>query len=342
MSDELSELFRERFSGHESPVDPSVWQAIQSGLGASAPAVGDDAVEKLFRERFQGHEVPVDPGVWAQVSGQLGQGVAASATTGTALAPLGWAAAGLGVLAIAGAVHLYNGPSDKAEPSSPGSLTVEQPMPEPEPEAIALPILQTPAGAPVEEVPERVDTEDRARPAAPARPRPAAEEQRSPTMPPDLSMTDEARRAPETADAVDGAVLVERIIERVTEEARMVAPRTAPEPLAEPEDDLPEEASEVLPAAELPKLFLPNTFTPNGDGINDTYEVLNPGAFERILTRVYAVRSNQLVFSTDQNIPWTGENCPDGYYLVAVEAVTPDGRLVAEGKVVWLNRNTMH
>lgn len=344
MKDELSELFHERFQGHESPVDPGAWEVIQARLEVSAPAPGEDAVEKLFREHFQGHESPVDPATWAHISSQLGQGAAVAGTAGTALAPLGWAAAGLGLLALVGVAYLYSG-----RPSTPGELAHGTPvtssteMPAGDGGAETLPVLQTPTDA--EQAPALVQEGGHVPIDAASLPR----EEKPAAMPggptPDEAIPAEGRDAPlEPLSAIEGPVLVERIIERVIEQARVEEPldvsmQDAPESSDEHDASSP---AETPATAQPPALYLPNTFTPNGDGVNDTYVVMNPEAFERIITRVYAVSNNQLVFSSDNNAPWTGENQPDGYYLVAVEAVTPDGRLVAEGKVVWLNRNTTH
>jgi len=89
------------------------------------------------------------------------------------------------------------------------------------------------------------------------------------------------------------------------------------------------------------KPFMPNTFTPNNDGVNDDYRISMVG-YTSMLLRVYSLKDNRLVFSTNTGEPWTGANCEDGMYLVAVEAMTATGQLVSEGKVVWLNRNGMN
>lgn len=143
---------------------------------------------------------------------------------------------------------------------------------------------------------------------------------------------------------VNGTDKVERILEALAEQAKEEAPEvrvvTPPERSTPGGDDtLPEEAVQQRP--ELPKLFMPNVFTPNNDGINDTYQVMGDG-FEKMLVKVFAMKNNQLVFSTSNGEAWTGANCEDGMYLVAVEALTPDGRSVTEGKVVWLNRTPMN
>ena len=68
------------------------------------------------------------------------------------------------------------------------------------------------------------------------------------------------------------------------------------------------------------------------------------------MIRVYSVNTNQLVFSSSvtggngqgEIDLWDGANVEDGYFVVAVEAMTMDGRALSEGKVVWLNRKGMN
>ena len=355
--DSISELFRQRFQGHELPVDPAVWQAVQGRL----PEAGNEALQELFRERFSGHEVPVDPGVWQAIGSQLGHPAAAGTAAGGSSGLIGWAAAGLATVLVGGA--LYLGLKDDATPVASTDTTTpvaEQVMPPTPPtpateEATstagvparatepptAAPVASVPSGAATPPVVSPVPEAANATTAATAPSTPGAQEPaRTATEP----METLATVQPAPQPRID---LVEHIIEDMTaRSAEQVRSTTAAAPDEERQAPVEMEAEEevwpeeVAPA--LPVLFLPNTFTPNGDGVNDTYEVLNAGEFGRIMTRVFDVKNNQLVFSTNTNEPWTGANCTDGYYLVAVEAVTLDGRLVTEGKVVWLNRFTQH
>ena len=341
MKDELSQLFNERFAGHESPVDPGLWDAIQGQLGSEQLASSEEGLKDLFKERFNGHEVPVDPAVWSNISQQLGHGAAAgSAGTGV----FTWVAAAIGAVVIAGATYLY---FDQNEAPLHAALpTTEMPAPAPSP------VVPSPSAPAME-----VGTAEKPLTVAPAT---TIKEQTttSPSVPVRVAEPTPQVIAPEAslsaavpttgAAETDGAQIVEDILTelttRVTEEVlaeaaeRNTMPATPPATTSAPAVLEPE----PLPKREVPKLFLPNTFTPNDDGVNDTYTVLDSDQFERVMMRVYDVRSDRLVFSTNTNQPWTGDGCMDGYYLVAVEAVTSEGELVTQGKVVWLNRNTMH
>ncbi len=341
MKDELSQLFNERFTGHESPVDPGLWDAIQGQIGSEQLASSEEGLKDLFKERFNGHEIPVDPAVWSSISQQLGHGAAAG---GVGAGVFTWVAAAIGAVVIAGATYLY---LDQNEVPLEAALpTTEMPAPAPSPVAPShsAPAMEVePTVQPLAEVPsERVKEQPSVSPSAPTR----VAEPAPQVIVPEPSRSEAAPS--NTSAGTEGAEIVENIIAelttRVTEEVlaeaaeRSIATNTLPTQVSE--QAVPQ--LEALPERELPKLFLPNTFTPNDDGVNDTYTVFDADQFERVMMRVYDVRNDRLVFSTNTNQPWTGDGCLDGYYLVAVEAVTSEGELVTQGKVVWLNRNTMH
>ena len=66
-----------------------------------------------------------------------------------------------------------------------------------------------------------------------------------------------------------------------------------------------------------PKIEIPNTFTPNGDGINDTWNIPSISAFEKPKLQVIN-RNGQLVYETKNAEPWDGKsdgkNVPVGVY----------------------------
>jgi gliding motility-associated-like protein len=69
-------------------------------------------------------------------------------------------------------------------------------------------------------------------------------------------------------------------------------------------------------------IFVPNAFTPNGDGVNDLWRVPALSALKVFDVRVYN-RYGQMVFQTrDVNRGWDGRNQPAGVY---VYFITVDG-----------------
>jgi hypothetical protein len=348
MKGNIEQLFRERFQGHETPVDPGMWEAIQQQMGATAPAAAD-GVNELFRERFAEHEVQMDASVWEGISKELGH--AAPAVPGQSV--LGWAAATAGVLVVAAGLW-YLGTTDGA-PEAPSARVIiaeqtqtpesEQPVAEPAPMVAEATTTKTAVQGSDEErptsptratsstivpVPASAREADGAGDATPIDPLPNAAN--TPTTPP---------LAPTPAEPALVETIIQQITERTVNEVR-ANPDGAPAPMPEP-------ASEPMGATRpadgeqeaVPEIFMANTFTPNGDQINDTYEV-SPDGFEQLQMRVMSMKNDRLVFSTNTGEPWTGEGCEDGMYVVVVEAVTTDGRPVSKAKVVWLNRERMN
>lgn len=352
MKDSMNTLFRQRFQGHEVPVDAGVWAGIQAQVAAGP---GADGVNELLKERFQGHEVAVDPQVWSGISSQLGHPAAAGLMART----WAWAGAGVAAVAITLAVVLGTDPT-------PATVATTQ---APEPTMPAVPGPTSPTDRKATLGTARTEAEEPAQNAAvaiepdltkkepspntahqvaersvPTRPIDHAERR---TIPMDAA-TNQAERTPEPGNTVVSAIITD-LEEQVIHQPITAQPEpglsaaTVEEGIGPVSGTASNMVPEPLQASEtpLPKLFMPNTFTPNGDGINDDYSVDGDG-FGTILVRVYSMKSNALVFTTNSGEPWSGVGCEDGMYMVAVEAHTRDGRTMTEGKVVWLNRNRIN
>lgn len=340
MKTNLNALFQQRFQGHEAPVDLGVWEGIQQQLAQAAPAAGEDGVSKLFKERFQAHGTAVDPSAWANISSQLGHTAAVS--TSASIGWIGWVAAGT-VAVVVGAIAwnslLTTGPVAQASMDAP-AIVGSAPAQEPEP----LPVVATAASPSA-----KANTLDPALHPSPKRAAPQTQgggEVASTAWPNAPNTALEVATLPPLTPPLqeEGAARVESIIAELTSEVKteVLSHRDPilPEPpgaISDPEED---DAALSEKAEPLPELFIPNTFTPNNDGANDTYTIKAEG-FASILIRVYALTNNRLVFSTNSAEPWTGAGCEDGMYMVAVEGRLEDGRTVTEGKVVWLNREQM-
>ncbi len=348
MRHDLNDLFRERFQGHEAPVPSGTWQGIQAQMAANAPVEeGGDKVADLFRERFHGHELAVDPAVWQGISSQLGH--VATGTTAAA-GVWGWVAAGVAAVTISAGVYLSLATDPVQEAVSARTVAELPATPEQDPARSGVVIASSDAPEahqdagsiirePVQALPNNTAITEQP---GSGQPNGAVAPDIAPAELPVSNPSSPTPVVPELIAPVENPMLVEAIVSEMTAKADAAVEAEkesrVQDPLLDDTGSLGEEAIDQPEPSDRPRLFLQNTFTPNGDGVNDEYEVTGGGRFAQVLMRVYAVKDNRLVFSTDANEPWRGAGCETGYYLVAVEAVTHEGRLITEGKVVWLNR----
>lgn len=92
------------------------------------------------------------------------------------------------------------------------------------------------------------------------------------------------------------------------------------------------------------KLLLPNTFTPDGDGINDTYDIMGLSEYVNLVSLTIANTKGQVVYelSSGRNV-WDGtdnfgNNCPMGTYLVVAVAKDQSGEIIKQSGTVYLKR----
>ena len=64
-------------------------------------------------------------------------------------------------------------------------------------------------------------------------------------------------------------------------------------------------------------LFFPSSFTPNGDNINEVYQIGGKSAEEIEYISVFN-RWGERIFEASSNLPWDGLNCPVGIYTINV------------------------
>lgn len=73
---------------------------------------------------------------------------------------------------------------------------------------------------------------------------------------------------------------------------------------------------------------IPNAFTPNGDGINDTFTIEGIEAYDRVEVLIFNRWGNEVYKSERYNNDWAGLNLHDGvyYYMIRTHkggVVTP-------------------
>jgi gliding motility-associated-like protein len=79
------------------------------------------------------------------------------------------------------------------------------------------------------------------------------------------------------------------------------------------------------------QFWVPNTFTPDGDALNDFFGVSGEGiAPEEFVLQIFN-RWGELIFeSNDPNNPWDGGNAQQGVYAYRIEAVNKYSRIKNE------------
>ena len=344
--DDMIDLFRERFSGHELEVPSGTWQAISGQLAADAQAEG---LREMLQDKFEGHTVDVDPGVWQGISGQLGHGAAAGAAGGAGA--WGWVAAAAGAIAITAAV-LYATRSTVTEQPVAVLPATEQPLVPPPMREEALPMT----------APEAVQEEELS-PATPAE-RTAVKAQ--PSVAAASTGTPSTTQAP--GEEEQGMEVVRRILRELEQNTAPVElPRREPAPPAPPQtmlrdtspaqhatggtepvtkpgsmDPSPTPANSVKKESD-PTIMIPNIFTPNNDGVNDQL-IVSGRDYDRVVVKIFSGRTNALVFQSDRlahtwdgRLP-DGQPAENGLYFYACEVFTKDGNVIPKVQVIRLER----
>lgn len=89
------------------------------------------------------------------------------------------------------------------------------------------------------------------------------------------------------------------------------------------------------------KIFVPNTFTPNNDGVND-FLLFSTGGRKLMKFVVYNRRGDLVFFTKTEEAVWDGTDgtsaCPGGVYLWVMIYEDGEGRPVETGGHVTLLR----
>jgi gliding motility-associated-like protein len=90
-------------------------------------------------------------------------------------------------------------------------------------------------------------------------------------------------------------------------------------------------------------LYIPNVFSPNGDGRNDNYE-FNAEGYANFHLIIFDRWGLKIFESTDNSIKWNGQinnsgsNAPDGTYYYIFNSIDPNGQPYANHGFLTLIR----
>ncbi len=347
MKDKMLDNLQERFASHEVPVDPGAWNAISGQLAVASGA----ALSNTLQKKFAGHEAAVDPHVWANISSQLGHGAAAGTVAST-----GWWAAGIAATVLVGGLLFWTlngtGASAPVQELEPTAQTLVVPD-----KVAAIAVPQPGSTSQIAHTEPTIAVSHPASGAAPKQHLVADASLVSGHADPQVDPGTTANTPPETeGERVRNAVLQQLVnaneagpISKVKEEVPPPTQKEMPVPEvhpATPPAEHTEDGDETLPLAVQspePNIFIPNVFSPQGDGINDKLQVAG-SHYQKVDVRIFSAHSNALVFRADNlDAAWNGRDlnnvaCEEGYYFYAIEVVGEDGRTYSKGETVRLFR----
>jgi gliding motility-associated-like protein len=82
------------------------------------------------------------------------------------------------------------------------------------------------------------------------------------------------------------------------------------------------------------KVIPPNAFTPNGDGINDVWQIDDLKSFPKCKVSVFNRNGSIMFYSIGYNKPWSGDRnnvpCPPGIYYYTINL---DEKQVISGSI---------
>lgn len=360
MKDELIDLLRDRFSGHEMEVPNGVWENVSGQLASSASGEG---LRETLQEKFQAHEVEVDPSVWSNISTQLGHGAAAGSSFSTA-----WIAAGITAVVITAGAILWN-THEKPAPvvadpigtvtQEPVAVLTPEPKKAPEPatsaavastkpehtsvkKAARTPASPVVAQQPVQQTPAPANSEAHKDASSPAvksitsgTPNAPLGTQPSTVRPPAPNVPQQELPTPTAKDpvTVDPAAPAQDGTEDQSNHA--TSDPSSPAPQGTNGDD-PFTKTDTF------NMFFPNTFTPNGDGDNDEFGII-AGPHLNALVQIFSMNGS-LVFQTNDLSQWWNGHLPngniaeEGSYTCIVQITDLDGKTHVKKKVINLYR----
>ncbi len=273
-----------------------------------------DQIKDLFSEKLGNFEAPVNPELWANVASQVGAATGATAAGG-GMSLLAKAIIGVsGAAVLTTGVVLWTGSDSEETAEVPIKKEVVQtPITKEVPEQKPVSQPESSANNTVSNTAQNVASNDPGRNSnSPTEPEPIALEPGpinlnsnigGPLDPvvtvitPTTNAEDE-RAALQEARRKDSLELAQSIVKQPVE---------AVEPVVEDPD--------IVRAEEI-EISFPNVFTPNGDGINDTYYIESSNVeFKTFDFVVYDQRGNVVMITKESDFHWTAMNPQTGMYL---------------------------
>ena len=309
-----------------------------------------DPIKDLFRDKLQSHEVMPSKAVWSSVSSSLGHSAASTAGVGSAsFLKVAAIAVGVSAAGVAGFLFLS---SDDSEPKKVIEKTVLQEKDLDE----SISSETTDSDAQESASPEIMLSQSESLSSEKVISNGSIQDPQ-----PEMITTNESLPVSTPSESQANALIVDEPTADVLPEENPVSPQVSLTVPAEPvvdeveisattieatsQESSSEEVSDELEAPEIvneEQIVLPNIFTPNGDRVNDIFEIKMEDKLEFQI--VILNQQNQPVFkSTDAHFQWdgtmlNGQPAPSGTYLYYFSAKDMNGKDVTKSSLLTINR----
>ena len=309
-----------------------------------------DPIKDLCRDKLQSHEVMPSKAVWSSVSSSLGHSAVSTAGVGSAsFLKIVAVAVGVSAAGVAGFLFLSSDESEaikviektvlqeKDLDESVSSETTDSDLQEstsPEitlSQSESLSLEKVTANESIQETqPESITINESLPVSTPSESQAKVLIVEEPT---DNVLPQENPVTPQVSVTVPAELAVDDVEISTTANA------------ATSQESLPEEVSDELEVPELAveeQIVLPNIFTPNGDRVNDLFEIKMEDKLEFQI--VVLNQQNQPVFkSNDAHFQWdgtmlNGQPAPSGTYLYYFSAKDMNGKDVTKSSLLTINR----
>ena len=309
-----------------------------------------DPIKDLFRDKLQSHEVMPSKAVWSSVSSSLGHSAASTAGVGSAsFLKVAAIAVGVSAAGVAGFLFLS---SDDSEPKKVIEKIVLQEKDLDE----SISSETTDSDAQESASPEIMLSQSESLSSEKVISNGSIQDPQ-----PEKITTNESLPVSTPSESQANALIVDEPTADVLPEENPVSPQVSVTVPAEPvvdeveisattieatsQESSSEEVSDELEAPEIvneEQIVLPNIFTPNGDRVNDIFEIKMEDKLEFQI--VILNQQNQPVFkSTDAHFQWdgtmlNGQPAPSGTYLYYFSAKDMNGKDVTKSSLLTINR----
>lgn len=303
-----------------------------------------DKIKELFSEKLGNYEAKVNPDLWANIASQVGTAATSTAaSTGISVFSKWLIGVGISSAVVTTTLIAVNWETEHTSETTP--VVAEQSTTKQAPEeSVELIEDELPTITERERVLEQpVRSEE-------------GETRFEEMTPPSIGEEEMEmnRSIPTLIDPSDNLIVDTDVIPVEVDDTEQITPtiitgglpdaiQHIEEPVSEPavEEPIIEEEDPIV-VEEYSIEKLPNTFTPNGDGSNDFFEMNIKGLNDFSIV-VMNSQSKTVYSATDSNFKWDGRDIhgmpvPDGEYVYFLTGKTADGTFVKEYSRLTITR----